>query len=37
MGGSGGSILMGAIINMRPDLWRGVSVLVPAVGIYFSL
>ena len=33
MGGSGGSILMGAIINLRPDLWNGVSVLVPVVGI----
>lgn len=31
MGGSAGGLLIGAVINMRPDLWRGVVGIVPFV------
>lgn len=31
MGGSAGGLLMGAVTNMRPDLYRGILALVPFV------
>ncbi len=37
MGGSAGGLLMGAILNMRPDLYKGVIAAVPFVDIVTTM
>ena len=37
MGGSAGGLLMGAIINMRPELWKGVVAAVPFVDVVTTM
>ncbi|MDP4223528.1 MAG: S9 family peptidase [Bacteroidota bacterium] len=37
MGGSAGGLLMGAIINMRPDLYKGVVAAVPFVDVVTTM
>ena len=37
MGGSAGGLLMGAILNMRPDLYRGVVAVVPFVDVVTTM
>ena len=36
-GGSAGGLLMGAVINMKPDLWKGVCVDVPFVDVVTTM
>ncbi|MDO5509811.1 MAG: S9 family peptidase [Weeksellaceae bacterium] len=37
MGGSAGGLLMGAVINMKPDLWNGVIAAVPFVDVVTTM
>ncbi|MCL3782062.1 S9 family peptidase [Prolixibacteraceae bacterium JC049] len=37
MGGSAGGLLMGAIINMEPDMWKGVVAQVPFVDVVTTM
>lgn len=37
MGGSAGGLLMGAIANMRPDLWNGIVAQVPYVDVITTM
>ena len=37
MGGSAGGLLMGAVVNMRPDLWRGIVAAVPFVDVITTM
>lgn len=36
-GGSAGGLLMGAVANMRPDLWRGIVAHVPFVDVVTTM
>ena len=36
-GGSAGGLLMGAVTNMRPDLWRGIVAHVPFVDVVTTM
>jgi len=37
MGGSAGGLLMGAVANLRPDLWRGLVAAVPFVDVITTM
>lgn len=37
MGGSAGGLLMGAVINLRPDLWNGIIASVPFVDVVTTM
>lgn len=36
-GGSAGGLLMGAVVNMRPDLWKGIVSAVPFVDVITTM
>ncbi|MGH9459170.1 MAG: S9 family peptidase, partial [Thermoanaerobaculia bacterium] len=37
MGGSAGGLLVGAVMNMRPDLWKGIVARVPFVDVVTTM
>jgi len=37
MGGSAGGLLMGAVMNLRPDLWKGLVAAVPFVDVVTTM